>query len=45
MSEESPKFRKINLMHAVLDMDIGGLQRLIAETTMVTTSWDVSPNT
>ena len=27
--------RKINLMHAALDMDIGGLQRLIAETTMV----------
>ncbi|MDD5427110.1 MAG: glycosyltransferase [candidate division Zixibacteria bacterium] len=26
---------KINLMHAVLDMDLGGLQRLIAETTMV----------
>lgn len=26
---------KINLMHAVLDMDIGGLQRFIADTAMV----------
>jgi len=26
---------KINLMHAVLDMDIGGLQRFIADTSMV----------
>ncbi|MBN1210977.1 MAG: glycosyltransferase, partial [candidate division Zixibacteria bacterium] len=35
MSKHQKNYRKINLMHAVLDMDIGGLQRLIAETTMV----------
>jgi len=35
MSSHPKNHRKINLMHAVLDMDIGGLQRLISETTMV----------